>query len=283
MAFTGHEPGGAEFPQLWRGLQQVGLNAYEARTYLVLLGHPRFRALEVASRARVPRQKIYEVLESLVEKGFARVVKERTKLFSAVEPALAIPGFVDRKRRQCEQELAQQARHAAGLLEDLKAVYDEGRAERGPLDCLKIISEPAQSAYEYRRLLGGACREHVEFARPPFAVDVLDEDLVRRARVRGVQCRVLIDPSALETARLERLESGLAAVGAEVRVAAPLPLKMAVFDGSRGLIALLDPVVTRPAWTTLLFDHPGFGEAMRGLFDAYWSNSRPPERDADGS
>ena len=48
MAFTGHEPGPGDFPHLWRGLQQVGLNSYEARTYLVLLGHPRFRALELA-------------------------------------------------------------------------------------------------------------------------------------------------------------------------------------------------------------------------------------------
>ena len=38
----------------WRKLQQVGLNAYEARSYLVLLGHPRFKALELAARAHVP-------------------------------------------------------------------------------------------------------------------------------------------------------------------------------------------------------------------------------------
>lgn len=61
----------------WRKLQQVGLNAYEARSYLVLLGHPRFKALELAARAHVPRQKIYEVLDSLVEKGFSQVVQEK--------------------------------------------------------------------------------------------------------------------------------------------------------------------------------------------------------------
>ena len=37
----------------WRKLQQVGLNAYEARSYLVLMGHPRFKALELAARAHV--------------------------------------------------------------------------------------------------------------------------------------------------------------------------------------------------------------------------------------
>ena len=64
----------------------------------MLLGHPRFKALELAARAHVPRQKIYEVLDSLVEKGFAQVVQENTKLFSAVEPGLAIPGLYGRRR-----------------------------------------------------------------------------------------------------------------------------------------------------------------------------------------
>src|SRR5437899_10720245 len=99
-----------EFQRFWRRLQQLGLNAYESRSYLVLLGHPRFKALELAARAHVPRQKIYEVLDSLVEKGFAQVVQEKTKLFSAVEPSLAIPGSLARNRQAMAQELAHQAK-----------------------------------------------------------------------------------------------------------------------------------------------------------------------------
>src|ERR1700727_1112662 len=94
-----------DFQRFWRRLQQLGLNAYESRSYLVLLGHPRFKALELAARSHVPRQKIYEVLDSLVEKGFAQVVQERTKLFSAVEPSLALPAYMVRKRELADQEL----------------------------------------------------------------------------------------------------------------------------------------------------------------------------------
>src|SRR5215208_7555107 len=97
-----------DFQRFWRRLQQLGLNAYESRSYLVLLGHPKFKALELASRAHVPRQKIYEVLDSLVERGFARVVQEKTKLFSAVEPSLAVPAYISRKRESMEQELLDQ-------------------------------------------------------------------------------------------------------------------------------------------------------------------------------
>src|SRR6266702_5724049 len=104
------ELGEVDFQRFWRRLQQLGLNAYESRSYLVLLGHPKFKALELAPRAHVPRQKIYEVLDSLVEKGFARVVQERTKLFSAVEPNLAIPAYLARKRQLLEHEITDQAR-----------------------------------------------------------------------------------------------------------------------------------------------------------------------------
>ena len=103
-----------DFQRFWRRLQQLGLNAYESRSYLVLLGHPKFKALELAARAHVPRQKIYEVLDSLVEKGFAQVVQEKTKLFSAVEPSLAIPGYLGRKRLSLEQELTDNGRAGNG-------------------------------------------------------------------------------------------------------------------------------------------------------------------------
>src|SRR5450755_1495705 len=108
-----------EFQRYWKRLQQLGLNAYESRSYLVLLGHSRFKALELAPRAHVPRQKIYEVLDALVEKGFARVVQDRTKLFSAVEPNLAIPAYLARKRQLVEHELMDQSRSAKNLMEDL--------------------------------------------------------------------------------------------------------------------------------------------------------------------
>src|ERR1700724_262410 len=135
-----------EFQRFWRRLQQLGLNAYESRSYLVLLGHPRFKALELAARAHVPRQKIYEVLDSLVEKGFAQVVQEKTKLFSAVEPSLAIPGYLLRRSQALQRELTDQGRMADSLVTDLAAAYSEGKGGRGTLDYLRIVSDTGKRA-----------------------------------------------------------------------------------------------------------------------------------------
>src|SRR5579862_2334074 len=187
-----------DFQRFWRRLQQLGLNAYESRSYLVLLGHPRFKALELAARAHVPRQKIYEVLDSLTEKGFAQVVQERTKLFSAVEPSLALPAYMARKRQLLDQEWTDQGRASVALIDDLKAVYSEGQGGRGTLDFLRIVSDPTQTAAEYRRMLAEVRTEYLEFSRPPYAVDPLDEKLVKQARLSGVSCRLILPAGAID-------------------------------------------------------------------------------------
>lgn len=258
-----------DFQRFWRRLQQLGLNAYEARSYLVLVGHPRFKALELAARAHVPRQKIYEVLDSLVEKGFAQVVQEKTKLFSAVEPSLAVPSYLDRRAQSLQQELTDQSRIAGGLVEDLMTAYSEGQGGRGTLDYLRIVSEPSQTAAHYRKMLAEVERDYLEFSRPPYAVDPLDEQLVKQARIRGVDCRLLLEAGTLDGEHAQRLDDYMAA-GIEVRHHTSLPMKLALFDNTRGMIALLDPVITKPTWTSVVFDHAGLGEAMKGLFQDYW-------------
>lgn len=263
-----------DFQRLWRKLQQMGLNAYEARSYLVLVGHPRFKALELAARAHVPRQKIYEVLDSLVEKGFAQVVQEKTKLFSAVEPSLAVPAYLQRRQTQLEREVQEQARLADGLIDDLKAAYSEGQGGRGTLDYLRIVSEPSQSGAQYRAMLAEVEHEYLEFSRPPYAVDPLDERLVRSARERGVVCRLLFEKDGLDDEHRLRLAE-YSTAGVEVRLTESLPMKLALFDGKRGLIALLDPVITKPSWTAVVFDHQGMGDAMKGLFDVHWEKAVP--------
>ena len=263
-------------PQLsWRKLQQVGLNAYEARSYLVLMGHSRFKALELAARSHVPRQKIYEVLDSLVEKGFAHVVQEKTKLFSAVDPSLAIPAYLARRSRLLQNEITEQARLATGLIDDLRQAYEEGQGGRATLDFLTVVNDPTQTAIHYRRMLSAAEHTYAEFIRPPFAVDPFAEQMVKDAASRSVSCRLLVeqDRNGADKSQAERLgEFGDA--GIQIRIADRLPLKLALFDGRCGLVALLDPVATAPSWTSVVFEHEGFAEAMAGLFESYWCRGK---------
>ncbi len=253
-----------------RRLQDVGLNAYESRAYLVLIGHSRFKALEVAGRAHIPRQKIYEVLDSLIEKGFVRVVQGKAKQFSAVEPRLALEGHLARKREAFDREWQERRRLATLLSGDLSTVFADGNQGRGPLDYLRIVADTRQIAEEYRRLLAQSQQEYLEFARPPYAVDPVGEPIIGQLIEKGRKCRLLFDSRALEDEEEQRQLEHLRKVGADVRVATELPLKLALFDKQCGMISLDDPVVSHPQITALVFEHKSLASAMRSLFDDFW-------------
>jgi len=250
-----------------RRLQHIGLNAYESRAYLVLIGHPRFKALEVAGRARIPRQKIYEVLDSLIEKGFVQVVQGKAKEFSAVEPQMALQSYLFRKKEAFEREWQDRHGLAHLLSSDLAEVYANGNRGRGTLDYLRIVADTGQIGEEYRRLLSQSHEEYLEFARPPYAVDPAREPLISRLLEKGIKCRLLFDEQTLsEQSSLEALRN----IGADVRVSPDLPLKLALFDNERGMISLDDPVITNPQLTALVFEHQSLATAMRSLFDDFW-------------
>jgi sugar-specific transcriptional regulator TrmB len=267
------QPSELEFRRFWQRLQGLGLNAYEARSYLVLVGHPRFKALELAARAHVPRQKIYEVLDSLVEKGFARVIQDRTKLFSAVPPDQALPAYLGRKAHAIEAELAEQNKAASGLLNDLMSAYTEGQGGSGTLDFLRLVNDPGQTAAQFRNMLAAARAEYLEFSRPPYAVDPLyvrqDAEQVLQACARGVKCRLIVESGTLDAAH-QRFLADYEIAGVQIRQIEKVPMKMAVMDGRCGLLALVDPVTTKPAWTAVVFEHEGMAEAMKSLFEDYW-------------
>ena len=254
-----------------RRLQDIGLNAYESRAYLVLIGHSRFKALEVAGRANIPRQKIYEVLDSLVEKGFVRVVQGKAKQFSAVEPKLALDSYLKRKKEAYEREWQDRQRLAGMLGEDLDTVYADGNQVRGPLDYLRIVADTAHIAEEYRRMLLHCKEEYLELSRPPYGADPGQEPHVRKMLDEGLRCRLVFTADTADPASL----NALAEAGAQVRTAPSLPMKLALFDTHRGMISLDDPVVSSPQITALVFEHESLASAMHSLFEDYWRRATP--------
>jgi hypothetical protein len=53
-------------------------------------------------------------------------------------------------------------------------------------------------------------------------------------------------------------------------------------DGRCGLLALVDPVTTKPAWTAVVFEHEGMAEAMQMLFEDYWRRATSSEKPGAG-
>ena len=259
------------FSALLAAAAALGLNAYEARSYLVLVGHPRFKALELAARAHVPAA---ENLRSARQPGgeglrAGGAGKDQTVLGRRAESARS-RAFLRGARKSCSRNSPTRRAWPEVWSTIWHRRTRKARADAARSTICASSASRGRRPVQYPQMLAEVRDEYLEFSRPPYAVDPLDEQLVKQARARGVACRLLIEHGTLDDAHRQRLDEYLRA-GVEVRQADSLPMKLALFDGrtrpDRAARSGDHQARPGPQWC---FEHAGMGEAMKGLFENYW-------------
>lgn len=69
--------------RLFETLKKAGFSDYQARAYSILVAEQRATAITIARKANIPSSKIYEVMHSLIHRGYAAVIKEHPLTFVA--------------------------------------------------------------------------------------------------------------------------------------------------------------------------------------------------------
>ena len=163
----------------------LGLSLYEARAYVALLERGEARANEIATAARVPRGRIYEVLDSLHEKGFLSVVPMRPLRYRPV----ALEAFADRRRRELRRAERELEDTASRLMSEVSP-----RPAPGPTGDFLLFRK--------RRAVYRKAREMIEGARTELLVSSSEMcivrghqlllDAYRAAAKAGVRVRIVV-------------------------------------------------------------------------------------------
>ncbi len=77
-------------------VENFGLSSYEASTYLSLVRNGKQSMSDIASASDVPRQRVYDITESLRDKGFIEIIDESPKSAYAIPPSDALGSIQDR-------------------------------------------------------------------------------------------------------------------------------------------------------------------------------------------
>src|SRR5947199_8284122 len=85
--------------QMIAQLTELGLTTYEAKAYVGLLRRDSSTAAQVARLTGVPRQRIYDVLASLVGKGLAVARPGNVGKYSATAPDIALERLLEDHRQ----------------------------------------------------------------------------------------------------------------------------------------------------------------------------------------
>jgi sugar-specific transcriptional regulator TrmB len=246
-------------------LVRLGLTTYEAKAYVALVARDSFTAAQVARHADLPRQRIYDVLESLVNEGMATARPGRVIKYAATEPSLAIERLVKARR----DELSRLEETAARTIEALSAPYAAGQKHTDPLEYIEVLRDPRAINARFDELQAAAQREILVFTRPPYAKppqeNVEGLSVVRRLEARSLyEHSVFSDPAVVEGVRQ------FIRAGEKARVVKHLPMKLVIIDEAIVMFGMQDPVASGSELTIMVVDHPSLAAVLKMAFNAYW-------------
>lgn len=134
---------------------EYGLTEYEARTYLALLHLGVASARDVANLSRVPRTKIYSVLDELHGKQLAEIIPERPKKYGVVP----FDSYLRQFEREYKQKLTKLEEDKKFLMAAFASKDNGGPEKAGSFQVLKGRKNVLNRKYE---MVGRAEREVLE-------------------------------------------------------------------------------------------------------------------------
>jgi len=256
-----------------RSFVEIGLTEREAKVYMTLLSGKMFTVLELQEAVNIPRTKIYEVLNKLVNRNICIEKKlGRNKLYEAVEPKVALERVVDSYKKDLErkEELITE------VSEVFTPIFQNSKSIVNPLEFIDIMKEKVQIHKRYTACLRSTKREMLTFNKGPYACDTTirleeQEDEEFKLLKRGGACKDIYELSELKEVDwlLSSVKKSLK-FGQQARVVKKLPIKMLVFDQDKVMFALEQPVPDSNELTMIYIEHKQLAEACSILFYHLW-------------
>ena len=262
-------------PRLIRELTGLGLTTYEAKAYVALLGRDSFTAAQVARQGQLPRQRIYDVLSSLVEKGLASSRPGSVVKYAAVAPELAIERLVAGHRRSMEAL----ERSASDIIAELTPAFASGQVHTDPLEYIEVLRDAGAINERFAELQSSVKQEILVFTKPPYATppqeNVEGLGVARAHKARSVyELSAFDDPSVIKGIRT------FIEAGEESRFVEDLPLKLVIIDETIVMFGMQDPVGSGRDLTIMVVEHPSLATILKTSFESTWAQGMTIEQAA---
>jgi sugar-specific transcriptional regulator TrmB len=246
-------------------LRRAGLSRYESLVYLGLVQDRNARVVEIARRTGVPQPKVYQALDSLVEKGFCALGADAVNRYRPIDPAQAFQAQLAR--------LAAQQTDVRELARELGELYESGAGEQRWAPPIEIVKGMAQIRALLVDVVRQARTEILYFGQSPQVPALeLAQALWERAEA-GVRLRLVFDERYFDGAAERREEDDLLRkVRAERRRTAALPTKLVVVDQSTALVSVSKP--GSEGFLLLVLRQEGLAAHCVASFEHVWAQAR---------
>jgi HTH-type transcriptional regulator, sugar sensing transcriptional regulator len=247
-------------------LTRLGLTSYEAKAYLALTRRGSSTAAQVSRLAGVPRQRIYDVLATLVEKGLASSKPGRVVKYAATAPELALERLLSDHR----QQLAELEQSVSAMVEELQPAYQEGQEQTDPLEYIEVLRDRRAVNERFDELQAGIKHEILVFTKPPYATPA-QENVEGLEVVQSHTARSIYEFSAFDDPAFTEGVRRFIEAGEDARFVPELPLKLVIIDETIVMFGMEDPVAGSTEMTMVVVEHPSLAKVLKVAFETIWS------------
>jgi len=179
-------------------LLEIGLNKYEAKVYLTLVGEGISTAKNVSDITGIPYGKVYEIINSLASKGFCTVLPSKPMKCQAASPKEAI--FAAKKNMHEKYERLEEQ-----MMKDLEPMFAESKKFIEPKGVFWIINGRANIIKKIEELVKKANHHiYIYCSSNGLSRLVLHKEVLEEAKKRGVEISI---SSMLTKEVMEELKS----------------------------------------------------------------------------
>lgn len=248
-------------------LTRLGLTSYEAKAYISLIKRDSYTAAQVARQAALPRQRIYDVLGTLVQKGLAVARPGNVVKYAATPPEIAINMLIQAHR----QQLLEMEQGARLMVETLKPAYEAGQAHTDPLEYIEVLRDRRAINERFAELQASVKREILVFTKPPYATPP-QENVEGLAVTRTHEARSVYEFGVFDDQAVSEGVRRFIDAGEDARFVPELPLKLVIIDETIVMFGMEDPVAGSADLTIVVVEHSSLARVLKTAFDAIWNS-----------
>lgn len=244
----------------------LGLSPREEALYRLMLGRASVGAAELTERSGLSPEEVSRCLSKL--SGYGLVAATTPGSYTAAPPAVALGSLISERRDELRTaELA------------LAAFAEEHRSAMAGhtiSDLIELIVGVDAVRQRFLQVHHAANTELRLFVTAPFvAMAPAENNAEYAATGRGVRLRVVLDRDTMAGPGMLAEIADSLRHGAEVRVAASLPMKLVLADADLALVPLAIQPGSEPG--AVLLQRSGLLAALEALFETVWRQAYPLE------
>jgi sugar-specific transcriptional regulator TrmB len=241
-------------PETYSLLEKLGLTEYEAKTLNTLFNLREAEAPEISRLAQVPKTRVYDVLEKLIQKNLIIEINGRPKLYRAVDPEKAIDALILLKKDQVKllEEEAVKVKESIELLDGKEEGGEKVLKVKDKQDYERILGQELLKANKTIQGLTEITDEH----------DIIHEAL-KKAKDKKVNIRLLNSfptKKLKECCEVKQFNHGLNAF---------------IIDGKKIVMAISDFKKDKADYHfTIMNEHQPMADALAHYFDNHWEKGK---------